>query len=146
MYALVQNNAFVRWVDLAAEYPNTSFPLPIKQADLPDGVVMVDVPVPPVTEPLQLPTLNAVPELFHDRWTLFYSVRDMTTDEASRETQSKAAQVRSERDTLLAASDWTQVADAPVDKTAWATYRQALRDITEQAQFPFVVQWPNSPA
>ena len=36
--------------------------------------------------------------------------------------------VRMHRDGLLAASDWTQVADAPVDKQAWATYRQALRD------------------
>ena len=36
--------------------------------------------------------------------------------------------MRHQRDRLLAASDWTQVADAPVDKQAWATYRQALRD------------------
>ena len=36
--------------------------------------------------------------------------------------------MRIRRDALLAASDWTQTADAPVDKAAWATYRQALRD------------------
>jgi len=36
--------------------------------------------------------------------------------------------MRSQRDALLVASDWTQVADAPVDREAWATYRQALRD------------------
>jgi hypothetical protein len=36
--------------------------------------------------------------------------------------------MRYQRDRLLAASDWTQVADAPVDRQAWATYRQALRD------------------
>ena len=35
---------------------------------------------------------------------------------------------RIHRDRLLAASDWTQVADAPVDQPAWAAYRQALRD------------------
>jgi len=35
---------------------------------------------------------------------------------------------RKHRDLALAASDWTQVADAPVDATEWATYRQALRD------------------
>ena len=36
--------------------------------------------------------------------------------------------LRLHRDRLLAESDWTQVADAPVDREAWATYRQALRD------------------
>ena len=36
--------------------------------------------------------------------------------------------MRNHRDRLLKESDWTQVADAPVDQQAWATYRQALRD------------------
>jgi hypothetical protein len=36
--------------------------------------------------------------------------------------------MRNHRNRLLAESDWTQVADAPVDRQAWATYRQALRD------------------
>ena len=33
------------------------------------------------------------------------------------------------RNLELAATDWTQVADSPADKTAWATYRQQLRDL-----------------
>jgi hypothetical protein len=41
----------------------------------------------------------------------------------------KLRQVRLWRDSELAATDWTQVADAPVDAEAWATYRQALRDL-----------------
>jgi hypothetical protein len=53
-----------------------------------------------------------------------------------------ATQARAQRDGLLAASDWTQVADAPVDQAAWATYRQALRDITAQAGFPESIDWP----
>jgi hypothetical protein len=53
-----------------------------------------------------------------------------------------AAQVRQERGVKLTASDWTQVADAPVDKAAWAAYRQALRDIPTQAGFPLNVVWP----
>ena len=36
--------------------------------------------------------------------------------------------MRHYRDRLLAESDWTQLPDAPVDKAAWADYRQALRD------------------
>ena len=57
--------------------------------------------------------------------------------------------VRQERDKKLYQSDWTQVADAPVDSSAWATYRQALRD------FPSTIDpstasledlvWPTSP-
>ena len=56
-----------------------------------------------------------------------------------------AAEVREERDDKLAASDWTQVADAPVDQTAWATYRQALRDVPAQAGFPNTITWPTEP-
>jgi len=52
---------------------------------------------------------------------------------------------RKKRNELLAASDWTQVADAPVDKTAWAAYRQELRDVTSQETFPFEVTWPVAP-
>lgn len=56
-----------------------------------------------------------------------------------------ASQARDRRDALLAASDWTQVADAPVNHAAWATYRQALRDIPNQAGFPQDVTWPDKP-
>ena len=50
--------------------------------------------------------------------------------------------MRHHRDRLLAESDWTQVADAPVNCEAWATYRQALRDFPatwtpgSEADFP----------
>lgn len=56
-----------------------------------------------------------------------------------------AAEVRAQRNKLLAASDWTQVIDAPVDQATWATYRQALRDVTAQAGFPEAVFWPTTP-
>ena len=56
-----------------------------------------------------------------------------------------AEQIRAERNGLLTASDWTQVADAPVDQAAWATYRQALRDVPEQNGFPTDVVWPEKP-
>ena len=56
-----------------------------------------------------------------------------------------ATQVRDKRNALLTASDWTQVADAPVDQAAWATYRQALRDLTDQVGFPETIVWPVAP-
>jgi hypothetical protein len=73
------------------------------------------------------------------------SVVDKTAEEIAADSNSKAAQIRSQRNQLLTASDWTQVLDAPIDRTAWAAYRQALRDITSQEGFPDSVQWPNDP-
>lgn len=58
---------------------------------------------------------------------------------------SSAKQLREHRNKLLADSDWTQVADAPVDKAAWATYRQALRDMPSSADFPWDAVWPTKP-
>ena len=52
--------------------------------------------------------------------------------------------MRTARNALLSASDWTQLPDAQCDKIAWATYRQALRDFpttweeSETADFPEV--------
>jgi len=52
---------------------------------------------------------------------------------------------RTQRDRLLSQSDWTQVSDATVDQTAWATYRHALRDVPAQAGFPENIDWPVAP-
>ena len=57
----------------------------------------------------------------------------------------QAASVRTQRTQKLSDSDWTQIADSTADKTAWATYRQQLRDITDQAGFPWTITWPNDP-
>ena len=52
-----------------------------------------------------------------------------------------ASSVRAARDAKLAETDWTGVSD--VTMTAEMTvYRQALRDITEQAGFPNTIEWP----
>jgi hypothetical protein len=58
---------------------------------------------------------------------------------------SQSASVRSARNQLLKDSDWTQIADVPVNKDAWAIYRQELRDITTQKGFPFTIVWPTQP-
>ena len=60
-------------------------------------------------------------------------------------TEQLATEARAKRNSLLAASDWTQVIDAPVDQATWAEYRQALRDITAQAGFPTTIDWPVKP-
>ena len=79
-----------------------------------------------------------------DGWAYTVRVEDKTAEEIAADLASKSAQVRAQRDRLLSASDWTQVLDAPVDRTAWATYRQALRDLPSQENFPNV-EFPRDP-
>jgi hypothetical protein len=43
--------------------------------------------------------------------------------------EQKWEQIRLWRNAELAKTDWTQLIDSPIDKSAWATYRQALRDL-----------------
>jgi hypothetical protein len=78
-------------------------------------------------------------------WRQTWQLVDMNDEEKAAEDAAKAGQMRSYRNSLLAQSDWTQVADAPVDKAVWATHRQALRDITAQQGFPWTVTWPEAP-
>tara|TARA_R110000803_G_scaffold186486_1_gene248864 strand:+ start:191 stop:571 length:381 start_codon:yes stop_codon:yes gene_type:complete len=52
-----------------------------------------------------------------------------------------SAEVRTERDAKLSATDWTASTD--VTMTAeMTTYRQALRDVPAQAGFPNTIDWP----
>jgi hypothetical protein len=53
--------------------------------------------------------------------------------------------IRLWRSRELAASDWTQVADSTADKAAWATYRQALRDLPSQNANPKLIVFPSRP-
>ena len=57
----------------------------------------------------------------------------------------QAKSVRTSRTEKLKDCDWTQIADSTADKAVWATYRQALRDITGQAGFPWTITWPDAP-
>jgi hypothetical protein len=73
--------------------------------------------------------------------------RNMTQSELDDIENNKWNIVRGVRNDLLKQSDWTQLADSPLEggtKLAWAQYRQALRDITAQPD-PSNVVWPQSP-
>jgi len=63
----------------------------------------------------------------------------------ARMDDEQASLVRLARNKKLADCDWTQLADSTADKPAWAIYRQALRDVTAQAGFPWNVTWPTEP-
>ena len=60
-----------------------------------------------------------------------------------------ATSVRSERDRLIAETDWTQLADSQLSnsvKTSWVTYRQSLRDLPTASGFPHTMSWPTKPS
>ena len=76
---------------------------------------------------------------------LFATYDQRAADNSLTVNDAIAAQVRAKRDQLLKDSDWTQLPDTPADKEAWATYRQALRDLPTSAGFPNVAM-PATPA
>lgn len=70
------------------------------------------------------------------------------TVDGEAQTAHEAETVRNERNRLLRESDWTQLTDSTLDETGlvlWQSYRQALRDVPQQAGFPFIVDWPEKP-
>ena len=67
----------------------------------------------------------------------------MTVEEASDTLLFQC--IRAWRNRNLAASDWTQLPDSPADKTAWAIYRQELRDLPAQNANPKLIVFPVPP-
>lgn len=148
MYAIVQNNQIVEFpiYNLNQRFPNSSFPSMLTDADLPVGVVRVHVlPAPAYNQATHKPVQSSAPVFASGRWEISHNVVALDPAEAGERLQVASQDARVNRDQLLANSDWTQVADAPVDKAAWAMYRQALRDVTKQSGFPFSIVWPEQP-
>ena len=56
--------------------------------------------------------------------------------------------IRSKRDSILQATDWTMTTGATVDQAQWAAYRQVIRDIpqTYKDKTPDDVVWPTQPS
>lgn len=123
---------------LRSDNKSISFPkdIPVETLASFDVYPVVKTPLPKVNTDTQH-LLGSI-QFIDGAWTQTWDVVDLPKELASDN-------IRSKRDSLLAETDWTQVNDAPVDQAAWATYRQALRDITAQAGFPSNVTWPNKP-
>jgi len=134
---------------LRRDNPNTSFPKQIPSDMLESyGVMPVAyTDMPSVDERTQRVEQEATPTLVDGAWTIGWTTSSKTSDETAEYDDNMAASNRDTRNNLLSQSDWTQVADAPVDATAWATYRQALRDITDHANWPNLsdADWPTQP-
>lgn len=133
---------------LKDENPDVSFPVSFTEAA---GYARVETTPRPDFDPVTQKCREGQPaQNAEGVWQQTWVVVNLSAEQAESNRQARdlkaASAVRAERNRRLAACDWTQVADAPVDKAVWATYRQALRDITAQPGFPLNVTWPAEPA
>jgi len=138
--------------DLRRDNPQTSFPKKIGDAILAGYGIFHVMPEPqPEHDPL-VQTVVRDPEPHNNetavdeetgetyetgRWVIGFTVVNKPQDQAEDA-------VRNQRNRLLADTDWMALSDNTMTPE-WATYRQALRDITEQTGFPYSVNWPTKP-
>ena len=123
---------------LRRDNPNTSFPKSPSDALLADwGVYSYTMQDQPVydhfTQTIQRLDITQV----DGAWVQGWEIVSIPTEDASRNT-------RNQRDSLLQQTDWMAMSDNTMSPD-WATYRQALRDVTAQTGFPFSVEWPTKP-
>jgi hypothetical protein len=100
---------------------------------------------PPAFDPKTQLVVRAGAEFVNNRWQYCWQVNLLTVDQIALNNSQQAESVRSIRNTKLKDCDWTQLDDSTANKSAWAAYRQALRDISSQADFPWAVTWPLNP-
>lgn len=140
-------------------HPNTSFTDPFV-APAPFAFV-AEALRPEITNPMTQ-TLKELPPVksggsYYRAWEVVSKFKEYTDEDGVKHTveaqeaaamqaevDARWAMIRADRNAFLSACDWTQLQDAPVDAAAWATYRQALRDITNQPD-PFNIVWPQEP-
>jgi hypothetical protein len=145
-----------------SHYKNVSLPRTWTAATL-DGLKLEPVFETPKPEAGQYQNAvrSGVEKDAKGNWVWAWAVRDMFSDYTDEEgvQHTKADQevayqagldeaagkaIRSERDKLIAETDWMALSDNTLTPE-WATYRQALRDITSQEGFPHTVEWPEKP-
>lgn len=150
MYVLISNGIVRKYPygveELRKDNPTTSFPNNIDVDTLADWNVLSVTPQNPPAFNHALQSCGRInPTLVSGKWVETWAVSDIGVAQQEQRNIEKSAEVRAGRNNKLNASDWTQVADAPVDQAAWATYRQDLRDVTAQAGFPWTITWPDVP-
>jgi Phage tail assembly chaperone protein len=137
--------AVVTEQEFRAMFPNTSLPVPLTESAINGlgGDIVFEGPQPVATRYQTVVRQGVV--MIGDKWHTNYVTVDLPPEACAALDAQQAAAVRADRNARLAACDWTQLSDAPVDDLAWAVYRQALRDITSQPGFPWDITWPVEP-
>ena len=153
MYVLAPNQTVETFPytigDLRRDNSNTSFPRNPSEALLAAWNVfpVVDVAAPSYDRATE--NCNQVnPTLENGEWVMTWQVTAASSEEIAARLADESADVRQRRNQLLNGCDWTQMSDSPLsdsDKTAWATYRQSLRDLPSAEGFPFTMSWPTEP-
>jgi hypothetical protein len=148
MYYAKQTDSGFHITILSVLFPDTSFP-----ATGPDAEWLAESGVYPVEEHLYFDAKefkrNGIEPTLKDGVVYTAELVALTDEEKAQQAAEKTAQmasaIREQRDRLLAECDWTQLSDATIDKSTWATYRQSLRDVPEQSGFPQTIEWPVKP-
>ena len=132
--------------DLRRENPNTSFPKNVPEATMAEyGMFPVGYEAAPEYDPLTHRLQHSSQPVLNDgKWVLTKTVVELTAAQIADRDTAKGKEVRSQRDKLIADTDWMALSDNTLT-AEWATYRQALRDVTSQEGFPHSVEWPEKP-
>ena len=143
-YRIRETGAVVTESELRAMYPNTSFPYVLTEELVNDlsADVVFEGPQPTATK-YQVVYRDGV-EQIEGKWYTKYSVADMDDEAKAAVDAATIASNKATRNTKLSDTDWTQLADVPLTadcKTAFAAYRQALRDLDMLNP-----TWPDAPA
>lgn len=131
--------------DLRRMHPNVSFPAQISDEDAASfGFYAVQETPQPEG---QFQTVERSAALVDGAWVEQWTVTPWDENAIAAATEAQWESVRALRNTRLENCDWTQLPDAPlsnIEMQQWASYRQALRDITTQPD-PFNIVWPTKP-
>jgi len=134
--------------NLRRDNPNTSFPKVIPEATMASfGMYPVGYKAAPDYDPMTHRLQHSSEPVLKDgKWLITKTVVALTPEQIADKNETKAKEVRSTRDQLIADTDWMALSDNTLTPE-WATYRQALRDITDHANFPWLndEDWPVKP-
>lgn len=132
--------------DLIRDNPNVSFPDTMPESLLEEwGVFFVtELPMPTIDARTQRIEQQTVPTLTANGWQVGWNIIQNTAEEIMAYDARVAEFVKSERDKKLAETDWMALSDTTLTPE-WASYRQALRDIPQQPDFPYNIVWPVKP-
>ena len=135
--------------NLKNENPNISFPTIISDSLLESfNIYQVEMKNSGYDNDDTKDVTEVTPTLSGSIYIQTYTISDADTETINKRREIKWSEVRSSRDSLLSESDWTQFNDSPISGstlTDWQTYRQSLRDITNQSD-PYDITWPNIPS
>ena len=92
--------------------------------------------------------LSDTPVYENEKWILKYSIVTLTQEEKNEIENIQASDVRRRRNELLSDSDWIVIKSfekQEIVPNLWQVYRQELRDLSNQPEFPWNITWPISP-